>query len=213
MPKLGMQPVRTTALIEAVITEIGESGTMDVTVSQIARRAGMSSALAHHYFGSKNKMFVAAMRHILMAFGAEVRENLAGRTDARERLEIIVRTSFSELNMHPETVGAWLNFYVYAQKSDEVARLLRIYHHRLRSNLLHELRQLAPERASVIAEGIASIIDGAYIRWVLRGDGEKPDRPEEIALEYLEMNLARQKLGQTKTMSVSDRGGPCPQWK
>ncbi|MGB0904735.1 MAG: transcriptional regulator BetI, partial [Mangrovicoccus sp.] len=41
MPKLGMQPIRTTALINAVINEIGETGNMDVTVSQIAKRAGM----------------------------------------------------------------------------------------------------------------------------------------------------------------------------
>ena len=41
MPKLGMQPIRSHALIEAVIAEIGETGTMEVTVSQIARRAGM----------------------------------------------------------------------------------------------------------------------------------------------------------------------------
>ena len=44
---------------------------------QIAKRAGMSSALAHHYFGSKDQIFSAAMRHILSIFGAEVRGALA----------------------------------------------------------------------------------------------------------------------------------------
>ena len=48
MPKLGMEPIRRAALVDATITEIGKSGTLDVTVSQIAKRAGMSSALAHH---------------------------------------------------------------------------------------------------------------------------------------------------------------------
>jgi len=43
-----MEPIRRAALVEATITEIGVQGNLDVTVSQIARRAGMSSALAHH---------------------------------------------------------------------------------------------------------------------------------------------------------------------
>lgn len=190
MPKLGMQPIRSSALIEAVISEIGKSGTMDVTVSQIARRAGMSTALAHHYFGSKNKMFVAAMRHILTLFAHEMRHALHEVKDPQERLEIIIQTSFSEMNLHPETASAWLNFYVFAQKSGEVARLLRVYHNRLQSNLRHELRQLIPEKAEMIAEGIASMIDGAYIRWVLRDENDTRARPEKIALDYLHMTLA-----------------------
>lgn len=191
MPKIGMQPIRSSALIDAVIAEIGQSGTMDVTVSQIAKRAGMSTALAHHYFGSKNSMFVAAMRHILKLFGAEIRQNLDGETDPLKRLEIIIQTSFSDANMHHETVAAWLNFYVFAQKSDDVARLLKVYHTRLQSNLRHELRQLTPKNAATIAEGIAALIDGSYIRWVLRNGKDAPEHPERIALDYLHMSLAK----------------------
>ena len=51
MPKLGMEPIRRDALVKATIAEIGAAQSLDVTVGQIARRAGMSSALAHHYFG------------------------------------------------------------------------------------------------------------------------------------------------------------------
>ena len=188
MPKIGMQPIRSSALIDAVIAEIGQSGTMDVTVSQIAKRAGMSTALAHHYFGSKNSMFVAAMRHILKLFGAEIRQKLDGVTDPLKRLEIIIQTSFSNANMHHETVAAWLNFYVFAQKSDDVARLLKVYHTRLQSNLRHELRQLAPKNAATI--------DGSYIRWVLRNGNDAPEHPEQTALDYLHMSLAEHRKSQ-----------------
>ena len=64
---------------------------MDVTVSQIAKRAGMSSALAHHYFGSKEQIFPAAMRHILSLYGAEVRGALVMAKTPRQRIEAIVR--------------------------------------------------------------------------------------------------------------------------
>ncbi|WP_295317559.1 TetR family transcriptional regulator, partial [Roseobacter sp.] len=55
MPKLGMEPIRRSALVDATIAEIGVRGSLDVTVGQIARRAGMSTALAHHYFGGKDQ--------------------------------------------------------------------------------------------------------------------------------------------------------------
>ncbi|WP_226550883.1 transcriptional regulator BetI [Celeribacter naphthalenivorans] len=192
MPKVGMEPIRTTALIEAVIAEIGQTGSMEVTVSQIAKRAGMSSALAHHYFGSKTNMFIAAMRHILTKYGEEIRQDLKGKTDPRARIETIIRSSFSDMNMQPDTVGAWLNFYVYAQRSGEVSRLLRVYHRRLRSNLLAELRQVIPAQAPMVAEGIAALIDGAYIRFVLCDERDRPEHPEAIVLDYLNLHLPKE---------------------
>ena len=65
MPKVGMEPIRRSALVKATIAEIGAAGNLDVTVGQIAKRAGMSTTLAHHYFGGKDQIFLAAMRHIL----------------------------------------------------------------------------------------------------------------------------------------------------
>ena len=38
---------------------IGPHGSLDVTMSDIAREAGVSPALAHHYFGSKQQLLVA----------------------------------------------------------------------------------------------------------------------------------------------------------
>lgn len=167
MPKLGMEPIRRDALVKATIAEIGAAGSLDVTVSQIARRAGMSSALAHHYFGSKEQMLVAAMRHILTLFGAEVRGALAMASTPQARIEAVVRASFSAQNFRAEVVSAWLNFYVQAQTSDPARRLLRVYHARLRSNLRAGFRPLVadPDRA---AETIGALIDGVYIRQALR---------------------------------------------
>ncbi|MEY8841643.1 TetR family transcriptional regulator, partial [Cribrihabitans sp. XS_ASV171] len=76
MPKLGMEPLRRDAIVRATIAELGLKKSLDVTVSQIAKRAGMSSALAHHYFGGKEEIFLAAMRRILGDFGAEARAEL-----------------------------------------------------------------------------------------------------------------------------------------
>ncbi len=167
MPKLGMEPIRRDALIKATISEIGQAGSLEVTVAQIARRAGMSSALAHHYFGGKEQIFLAAMRHILSQYGAGVRGALSGASSPRARLEAIIRASFEPGHFRPEVISAWLHFYVLAQSSQGAARLLRIYRARLRSNLLFGLRPLVGAGAEKDAESLAALIDGAYLHAAL----------------------------------------------
>ena len=165
MPKLGAEPIRKAALINAAIAEVGQAGTLDVTVAQIARAAGMSPALAHHYFGSKDQIFLAAMRHILNVFRDSVRAGLPGATP-RGRLDAIIAASFGPQNFRHEVVSAWLNFYALALVNDEAARLLRVYHRRLDSNLVHALRPLTSGPRAVAAT-FGALIDGVYLRAAL----------------------------------------------
>jgi len=189
MPKVGMEPVRRSALVEATIHEIGARGTLDVTVSQIARRAGMSPALAHHYFGSKEQIFAAAMRHILSLYAAEVRGAYTMARTPRQRIEAVIRASFSTAQFRPEMVSAWLNFYVQAQKSDGARRLLNVYQRRMRSNLRHALRQIAGVDAPTLTRGLAAMIDGLYIRQALREDPMSPGAAIDVLLHYLDTSL------------------------
>ncbi len=192
MPKLGMEPIRKEALVKATIVEIGRTGSLDVTVSQIAKRAGMSSALAHHYFGSKEDMFLAAMRHILTIYGAEVRGALHVAHGPRERLRAVLTASFSPANFRREAIGAWLNFWVLAQTVPEAKRLLKVYQGRLRSNLMAGLRPLTGERAEAIAAGLGALIDGLYLREVLKSGPPDGAGAVATAMEYLDTQLRAQ---------------------
>ncbi|MEF3046981.1 transcriptional regulator BetI [Pseudotabrizicola sp. L79] len=189
MPKLGMEPIRKEALVKATIVEIGRIGSLDVTVSQIARRAGMSSALAHHYFGSKEEIFLAAMRHILTIYGAEVRGALCTAKGPEARLMAILHASFSPGNFRREAVSAWLNFWVLAQTVPQARRLLAVYQRRLRSNLLICLRPLAGARATVIADGLGALIDGLYLREVLKSGPPDPAASVALLSDYLKSQL------------------------
>jgi TetR/AcrR family transcriptional repressor of bet genes len=189
MPKLGMEPIRRDAFIAATIAEIGQAGSLDVTVGQIARRAGMSSGLAHHYFGSKDQMFLAAMRHVLTLYGAEMRSALRGADSPRARLHALVRVSFTGSNFRREVVAAWLNFYVMAQRHDDAARLLRIYQARIRANLRHALRQCGSAQAEALAEGAAAMIDGAYLYEALGTGQPDGDRATAQVLGWIEAAL------------------------
>ena len=193
MPKLGMEPIRKAALVNATIVEVGRTGSLDVTVGQIAKRAGMSTALAHHYFGGKEAMFLAAMRHVLSVYAAEVRGALQVATGAEGRLHAIVRASFSPTNFRREVVGAWLNFYVLAQTVPEARRLLAVYQGRLRSNLMACLHPLVGPRAHDVARGLGALIDGVYLREALSGRAPDGQASVALVLDYLTAELKRSK--------------------
>ena len=184
MPRKAVEPMRRAALVEATIGEIAERGSQDTTVAAIARRAGVSGALAHHYFGSKDAILLAAMRHILGVFGAEARGALRMAQGPEARLRAIVAASFSPVNFRGESVAAWLDFYVQARTHAPTRRLLDIYQARLRSNLLHALRPLCDDPEAV-AEGAAALIDGVYLRAALG----RVDAPEPLVMDWIGRRL------------------------
>jgi TetR/AcrR family transcriptional regulator, transcriptional repressor of bet genes len=191
MPKIGMEPIRKAALVNAAIAEIGQKGSLDVTVAQIARRAGMSAALAHHYFGSKEDMFLAAMRQLLTIYGAEVRGAIAASQGPQGRVRAVLVASFSPMNFRRDVVGAWLNFYVMAQSLPAAKRLLAIYQRRLYSNLVCGLRPIAGPRAGDIAAGLAALIDGLYLREALKVGAPDGAAAVALAMDYLAAHLPK----------------------
>ncbi|MGE0283562.1 MAG: transcriptional regulator BetI [Rhizobiaceae bacterium] len=191
MPKVGMEPLRRRALIDAAIAAIGQRGSLDVTMHDIAGRAGVSPALAHHYFGAKDELIAATMWHLLADLGGELRRKLQHAYTPRERVSAIVNVSFSVGQFSPEVVAAWLAFYVEAQRSPALRRLLRVYIQRLRSNLSHALTALMPRaEADKAAEGIAALIDGFYIRRALRDGLPNPRSAVAIIEDYVDTKLA-----------------------
>ncbi|MEM6324217.1 MAG: transcriptional regulator BetI [Pseudomonadota bacterium] len=192
MPRIGMEPQRRAALVQATIDEVGQAGSLDVTVSRIARRAGVSSALAHHYFGAKDALFLAAMRHILALFVRSVRHRLARANSSRYRLDAVIQASFDADQFEGHVVNAWLNFYVAAQTSPDAKRLLRAYHARLRSNLLANLRPLMGAGAEEAADTIAALIDGFYIRAALGPDALDSTQATRRVMALAHLMLARE---------------------
>ena len=63
----------------------------------------------------------------------------------------------------------------------QAARMLQVYHRRLRSNLIHALRPLVAEAAAE-ADRLAALIDGAYLRAVLDPD-MPPDRARALVMD------------------------------
>ncbi|ENN86117.1 HTH-type transcriptional regulator BetI [Rhizobium freirei PRF 81] len=190
MPKIGMEPVRRKALVDAAMRVIGDHGSLAVTMSEIAKQAGVSPALAHHYFGSKEQLLIETVRVHLQRLRDSVVTALRAATTPREKLSAVIRVSFQADQFAPETIAAWLAFYAEAQRSEETRRFLVIYARRLHSNLVANLKALcAAGDAERIAEGAAAMIDGLYIRQSLRSAPISTEASIALTEDYLTTNL------------------------
>ncbi|MGV1758354.1 transcriptional regulator BetI [Rhizobium sp. P44RR-XXIV] len=190
MPKVGMEPVRRKALVDAAMRVIGDHGSLTVTMSEIAKQAGVSPALAHHYFGSKEQLLIETVRVHLQRLRDSVVTALRAAPTPREKLSAVIRVSFQADQFAPETIAAWLAFYAEAQRSEETRRFLVIYARRLRSNLVANLKTLCPaEDAERIAEGAAAMIDGLYIRQSLRSAPISIEASIALTDDYLTTHL------------------------
>ena len=79
-----------------------------------------------------------------------------------------------------------------ALQSDAASRLLQVYARRLHSNLVFNLRQLVDAAAAQsIAQGLAAMIDGFYIRHALQDFAPEQQEVRAMVLDYLDMCLIR----------------------
>jgi TetR/AcrR family transcriptional repressor of bet genes len=190
MPKVGMEPIRRQQLIEATIASLSRYGFADATISRISKEAGVSTGIIHHYFASKGDLLEATMRTLLEQLRTDVVGRLTHAASPEERLYAIIDGNFAANQFVRPVIVAWLSFWAQVPHVPGLARLQRIYARRLRSNLLHELRQLLPaERAVETATGLAALIDGLWLRASLDGV-QNPASARAIVRSYLESQLS-----------------------
>ncbi|WP_075214898.1 transcriptional regulator BetI [Mongoliimonas terrestris] len=192
MPKIGMEPVRRRALITAAIEAIHDRGMAGLTMGDIAKRAGVSSALAHHYFGSKDHLLIATMRHLLDELGEEFRRRLAEANTPEARIDAIIEGNFAPCQFQPTVISAWLAFYMQAQHDAEAMRLLKVYLRRLESNLVAGLgAMLPPAVARDTARGAAAMIDGLWLRAALKATDVPAEEAIRLVRDYVSSTVKR----------------------
>ncbi|ADZ71991.1 transcriptional regulator BetI [Polymorphum gilvum] len=199
MPKIGMEAERRRSLIAATVDAIHEHGFCDVTIAQIARRAGVSGGLAHHYFGSKDQLLAATMRHLLQDLGEGIRARLARAETPRARISAIIAGNFAPEQFREAVIAAWLAFYTQAQTTPSSKRLLRIYSARLTSNLTYNLKAFLPvAEAARVAEGTASMIDGVWLRRALTDGPPNAETAIRLVEDYVEAQILAHGMRRTE---------------
>ena len=192
MPKLGMAPIRRRQLVEAAIAAIHEHGFANATVARIAAQAGISAGMVHHYFKDKDELLFATMRHLLAELRADAVARLSGTADPCQRIRAIIDACFGDSQFEERVFSAWLALYGNARQSPRLMNILSLYHRRLRSSLLHDLRRIVSEADALrLADGIAAMIDGLWLRYALTGKPANPETPRALTRDYLAAALMR----------------------
>lgn len=183
MPKIGIEPIRKLQLIEATLQSIEANGFQGTTILTISRLAGMSSGIISHYFGGKQGVIEAAVRHLLdqLKQGLLNRIEKADNPSPMERLMMIVETNFSGFQQSSPATTTWLSFWGQATHNKGLARLQAVNSKRLESNLRYSFRQLIhdQDKAAEFARMTAAMIDGMWLRSTLSPPQERDFRDSE----------------------------------
>jgi len=157
----GNQDTRSSILDTARRT-FAEKGFDKASIRAIAAGAGVDPALVHHYFGTKEKLFLAAMNAPINP-GELIPEALAGpRAQAGERLIRLALTVWDS-----PAGSAALGMFRSALSNEWTARLLREFV--ITQILRRAVGELVPDpaeapmRASLVATQIAGVLVARYV--------------------------------------------------
>jgi TetR/AcrR family transcriptional regulator, transcriptional repressor of bet genes len=163
--------VRRHDLVEAAYRTFLEHGLGGMTMARIGERAGMSHGIVNYYFKSKDELLSAVVRKAVFMIMRDVTRRLRAAATARERVSAIIVGNFPPELFTRDIARAWVSFYAALGQKPEFERLQNAVDRRLASNLIHALRQITDEpTARAIAQGIAVLIDGLWLRHAKSND-------------------------------------------
>ncbi|WP_221794053.1 transcriptional regulator BetI [Oceanobacter mangrovi] len=203
MPKLGVAEIRRPQLIDATMDAINEVGLHKASVVMISGKAGVSPAIINHHFGGKDNLLEATMRTVLRQLSESVTSRLQqiDRGDVVGRLNAIVSGNFDNSQTESRVVKTWLAFWTQSMHEPALYRLQRVNEQRLLSHLRYELKQVMPyEQALQVAQTIAALIDGIWLRGALRPEGIDVEMAKKLINDYIRQQLASQR---DKTAAVA----------
>ncbi|RUW89354.1 transcriptional regulator BetI, partial [Mesorhizobium sp. M8A.F.Ca.ET.023.01.1.1] len=151
--------IRRKELRQAAFAVLEREGIAGATLEKVAAQAGASKGIVLHYFRNKQELFEHAMREANAVLGDAVVARLRQARTSMERLDAVIEGNFEEHLFLPPLCHAWLSLCAEVPRDEKLARIQKVIHGRMRSNLLSGLRGLAsPSEADDIALGVTALI-------------------------------------------------------
>jgi TetR/AcrR family transcriptional repressor of bet genes len=200
------EETRRQALIAATLDAIAESGLKGSTVREIAERAGVTPGLIRHYFTSKELMFQAAYRAVMLTmFETADQAAEAEGTNALSRLRVFVLSNFKPPIVDPRNLSLWATFISQISVDAALASIHRegylAFRDRLEAHIGAALtesgRDLAPGELRNLAIAINGLMDGLWLEGSMAADLFGEGELARVALSSVErllgISLAEQK--------------------
>jgi len=178
--------IRRRELRQAAYEVLQTEGMGGATIEKVALKAGTSKGIVHHYFKTKKQLFEHAMRHSNSLLRDGVIRRMRQARSPDERLWAIIEGNFSADFFTPEICNVWLVLCSEVPREPQLARIQRVVHARMRSNLMTALSELVPsEQCETVALAISSLIDGLWLRLGLQPGGLSASEALTQMADYL----------------------------
>lgn len=171
-PSAEIAPDRISTILEAACRVIARDGAHGLHMRAVADEAGVSKALVHYYFATRQELLRRAFAHAEHALDAAVEEQLAGYATGRERLERALVLRLEAYAAAPDGRGLWNEVWSSATFDPALRPLMRDWYAtwlaRLRSLVDEGLRdgsiraledpEAAAWRLGALADGVESLL-------------------------------------------------------
>lgn len=191
MAKLSrISEIRRRELRHAAYCVLQTEGVAGTTLEKVAAYAGASKGIVLHYFRNKEELFEQAMREANGALRLAVVKRLRDARDPQQRVKAIILGNFEEEFFKPSISHAWLSLCAEVPREPKLARLQKVFHARMRSNLLSAFQELMHrDKAQDLALGLSALIDGLWLRMGLDPGSVTRESALKQTFLYLEQNL------------------------
>ena len=167
-------------ILDAAVERIASDGIDDVRIARIAMDAGVSTALVHYHFATREALLAEALEHSFERAGQ-------ARTDSGEGLKDMIEQCLPLPGEQEQDWVLWVELWLRAVRHPELrptaAKLYERMHEWFREAIEEELPDVD---ADATADRLLALIDGFGIRALL-GD---PAVPLERAREEVWAGLA-----------------------
>jgi AcrR family transcriptional regulator len=184
-------------MLRAAAELICERGFGDTRIADVAKRAGVSSALVIYYFGTRDRLLVDALRYSEESGYEAAEKMLAEVPSLRDRLSLLIKWTCvpSADNEIPGAWGLWFDLWAQAFRHDEVKAGRVELDARWRGMIVDAIESAdsgeldAPVDARMFALEFGALLDGLSIQVALEDPEVDSNIAYDIAMRFAEREL------------------------
>ena len=186
---MGRRPIseiRRQELIEAAYQLLITEGLQSLTVERVARQAGVSKGIIHHYFRDKQQLIEAALVHLSTFPGGVTFGRLRSAHTPAERIWAIVASNLRTEVFQPSVCRAWLALCSDASEYPEAKKTVKQYYAIMEKEFVAALATLLPEdEADTVAADLVALLDGLWLRNAIRSSSAGTTWATGIVRDFL----------------------------
>ena len=185
-----LSEIRRRELRLAAVAVMRREGAAGTTLERVAAEAGASKGIVLHYFRNKQELFEQAMREANLQLKNRVSIAMSGARTPFQRVWAIIDENLGERAFKPPHGHAWLSLCAEAPREPQLARIQKVIHSRMHSNLMSGLtRMTIREDAERLSYSISALIDGLWVRLGLGDTTISSAMALDMAYRFIEASV------------------------